>query len=189
VRGEELRIERGDGTWGDTRSTPRPCATARGALVAGVALFEDLTERRRLEAACEREGYRERFLGILGHDLRGPLATIALAAQQLGRERAASSRARALQGADLSSCRRMERMINDLLDFARARQGAGIPGRAGPPTCWSCPVRSWRSPGRRAGGEVRLEASGDLGGEWARAPGAGDLDLLGTRSSTARAPR
>jgi sigma-B regulation protein RsbU (phosphoserine phosphatase) len=58
---------------------------------------------------------RERLVGILGHDLRQPLNTIAMPAGQ------AAILARAARAAE-----RMQRMIEELLDFTRSRQG-GIP--------------------------------------------------------------
>ncbi|HEV3485615.1 MAG TPA: HAMP domain-containing sensor histidine kinase [Vicinamibacterales bacterium] len=68
------------------------------------------------------------FIGMLGHDLREPLNAIATAARILW-----------LRGEDLdpqvlstaarigASAERMERMIQDLLDFARGRLGGGLP--------------------------------------------------------------
>ncbi|MFY0582055.1 hypothetical protein ACN28S_54205 [Cystobacter fuscus] len=46
----------------------------------------DITERKRaLERMAEEARFRERFIGILGHDLRSPLHAIALSARELGR--------------------------------------------------------------------------------------------------------
>ena len=72
---------------------------------------------------------RERLLGIVGHDLRGPLASITTAAHYLQRAPADSpidARQR-MVGTIISSAGRMSRMINELLDFTRARLGNGIP--------------------------------------------------------------
>lgn len=65
------------------------------------------------------------FVSILGHDLRTPLGAIKLSAEMIVR---ASDDARALRpaGRILASADRMTRMIEQLLDFARIRQGRGI---------------------------------------------------------------
>lgn len=70
---------------------------------------------------------RDMFLGVLGHDLRGPLSSIAMSNQLLAmadlpaaaRERASSRVTRAIK--------EMTGLIEDLLDYTRSRLGAGIP--------------------------------------------------------------
>jgi signal transduction histidine kinase len=68
---------------------------------------------------------REQFIAILGHDLRNPVAAIQAGTHLLGRE-ALSSRAEMLIEHMQLSCQRMTGLINDLLDFARGRLGAGL---------------------------------------------------------------
>ncbi len=65
------------------------------------------------------------FVGILGHDLRTPLGAIKMGAELIVR---GSEDARALRSAGriLTSADRMTRMIEQLLDFARVRQGRGL---------------------------------------------------------------
>jgi signal transduction histidine kinase len=67
----------------------------------------------------------EMFVGILGHDLRTPLGAIAMSAELIVRN---SDEACSLRpaGRILSSADRMSRMIEQLLDFVRVRQGRGI---------------------------------------------------------------
>lgn len=132
VLGEELCIRRGDGTWGHVSVNVAPVHGERGDLLAGVAIIEDLTERRRLEAEYETGKHRERFVSILGHDLRGPLAAAAMAAQLLLRTDGQCPGHAREAARIIDSCNRMERMIHDLLDFARASQGGGIPVRPRP---------------------------------------------------------
>jgi PAS domain S-box-containing protein len=73
--------------------------------------------------------FNERFLAVLGHDLRNPLAAIDMATGLL-RQRAASandgSMARVLDRVK-SSSRRMSRMIEQLLDVTRSRLAGGLP--------------------------------------------------------------
>lgn len=67
------------------------------------------------------------FLGVLGHDLRTPLAVILLSAEYfLNAEELGSSYTKIAAGV-YSSVRRAEKIVENLLDFARARVGSGIP--------------------------------------------------------------
>lgn len=78
--------------------------------------------------AVERDRVRDRFIAILGHDLRDPLNTILFTTKSL------SARSDELDAAAMvkaaarteSAAKRMERMIGDLLDFARGRLGGGF---------------------------------------------------------------
>ncbi|MDB4930393.1 MAG: Sensor protein [Myxococcaceae bacterium] len=85
-------------------------------------------EQARRETARLQASTRERFIGILGHDLRSPLAAVLMSAQLQRLDLPADAApARHLVGVIERSARRMERMIADLLDFARARSEEGIP--------------------------------------------------------------
>jgi signal transduction histidine kinase len=69
---------------------------------------------------------REQFIAVLGHDLRNPLAAIAMGATLLQRKAgdpaAVVTAARRIE----HSSKRMAALINDVLDFARGRLGGGI---------------------------------------------------------------
>jgi phosphoserine phosphatase RsbU/P len=72
--------------------------------------------------------FQERFLAILGHDLRNPLAAIDMAAT-LAAQLAAKSGDAAIARATArigSSSRRMSRMIEQILDLTRSRTGGGF---------------------------------------------------------------
>ncbi|APR75830.1 Formate hydrogenlyase transcriptional activator [Minicystis rosea] len=99
-----------------------------GRPVGAVVVFRDITERRKAEEEQRREAtFRERFIGVLGHDLRTPLSAIVLSADMLLRsERLPEEVVKPLRRM-ATSAQRMERMIADLLDFARSREGGGIP--------------------------------------------------------------
>jgi signal transduction histidine kinase len=66
------------------------------------------------------------FTAILGHDLRNPLGAIMTAAHLLSK-RATDDKTKKPLSRILSSGDRMARMIDQLLDFTRARVGSGIP--------------------------------------------------------------
>ncbi|MET0794370.1 MAG: HAMP domain-containing sensor histidine kinase [Polyangiaceae bacterium] len=71
-------------------------------------------------------GFRERLLGIIGHDLRNPLNTIVLAAQLLENKGHLEGQDLWLAQRIVQSGRRMERMIDQLANFTRARLGGGF---------------------------------------------------------------
>ncbi|CAN5326371.1 HAMP domain-containing sensor histidine kinase [soil metagenome] len=69
---------------------------------------------------------RDQFIAVLGHDLRNPLASIQAGATLL---KATPLNERAVRIVDQmqESGHRMERLIEDVLDFARGRLGGGVP--------------------------------------------------------------
>lgn len=87
-----------------------------------LALAQGREERMEAEAAS-----RERFMGILGHDLRNPLNAIILSARALTRHGSLTSTQQGLRLRILASADRMSKMISDLLDLTRARRLGGFP--------------------------------------------------------------
>jgi signal transduction histidine kinase len=74
--------------------------------------------------ALERDHARDKFVAILGHDLRDPLNTVVFQASALS-QRAGELDDKTVNalGRIAAAGRRMERMIRDLLDFARGHLG------------------------------------------------------------------
>lgn len=68
----------------------------------------------------------EMFMAVLGHDLRDPLHAIVLSLSLL-RSQSAEPQTRKTAELALAGGMRMTRMIDDMLDAARARLGSGIP--------------------------------------------------------------
>ncbi len=68
---------------------------------------------------------REQFMAVLGHDLRNPLASIDAGAKLLLKE-PLSPRASNILGLIQSSVSRMAELIDNVLDLARGRLGAGL---------------------------------------------------------------
>ena len=66
------------------------------------------------------------FTAVLGHDLRNPLSAILTAAQLL-ELRSTDEAVQRTAARMLSSGKRMSRLIDDMLDLARARLAGGIP--------------------------------------------------------------
>jgi signal transduction histidine kinase len=78
----------------------------------------------RLEERARTQQFQERFLAILGHDLRNPLAAVEMGAALL-RQSAGAENQKILNRID-SSSRRMSRMIEQILDLTRSRLDRGL---------------------------------------------------------------
>lgn len=93
------------------------------------ALTEELQkESAARQAAFERQQelvrHREQILSVVSHDLRNPLTTISLTVQLIP-ESSEDERTEAVETV-LTTTRRMERLIQDLLDVTRIDQGGGL---------------------------------------------------------------
>jgi len=89
-------------------------------VAAAVSRFKSMAELQ------ETVRFNEMFTGILGHDLRNPLAAISTSARlAMGRE--GSEKMLKPLTRILNSGERMARMIDQLLDFTRIRAAGGIP--------------------------------------------------------------
>jgi signal transduction histidine kinase len=82
---------------------------------------------RELQRSTDTLRLNEMFMAVVGHDLRNPLNVISMGAQMLDRQASDEAAVRRTAARMLSSAQRMARLIDDLLDLARARQGGGIP--------------------------------------------------------------
>ena len=113
---------------------------------------------------------RDLVVGMLGHDLRGPLQAITLSTELALRMGQISDRQTMLAKNVLESANRMDNLITTLLDVTRARFGAGLPVVRG--------VMNMGFVAQQVVSEVRavsprrmveLNMSGDLTGEWDKA--------------------
>lgn len=75
--------------------------------------------------AAEAESWRNIFLGVLGHDLRGPLTTILLTSNLMAQMPTDAPLARLVRRLIMSG-ERMSTLLDDLLDFSRSSLGLGI---------------------------------------------------------------
>src|SRR5688572_29617510 len=87
-------------------------------------LAEEVAARQIAEIASRA---REEFVAILGHDLRNPLMSIAMAAQNHMEAAGAQPACRDVGQRITGAVDRMNRLIQDVLDLARSRLGGGIP--------------------------------------------------------------
>ena len=72
---------------------------------------------------------RDTFLAILGHDLRSPLQTMAMAGEFLASRTLDEENAKALGARVRRSAATMTAMVNDLLEYARSQLGGALPIR------------------------------------------------------------
>lgn len=136
VWNEEYRFQRADGSWAHVLDRGVLARDDEGRPVRMIGSMMDVTERtRQMETMVEEARFRERFIGILGHDLRNPLNAIVLSARAQKRrgplECTPEQHRQHAQRIE-SSATRMGNMIADLLDLTRARLAGGIPLRKGP---------------------------------------------------------
>lgn len=150
------------------RAEVEPLRDEGGRLIGLIGAATDITERKRIEEQMARTAaFRDKFIGVLGHDLRNPLNAMKISSQLLLRQEGMS-------GAQLTSVRRimdltdkMSRMISDILDFARGRMGGGIPIERRGVDMGELADRAIEelqlaNPERR----IAVERSGGLRGEW-----------------------
>ena len=131
LRGETARAvvqhRAPDGSLRALTAAAVPLRRSDGSLRGAVVTFRDETERVHHDVEQEQAAhFRERFIGILGHDLRSPLSAIMAGAGMILRQREAPDRLLAAAARISFSGERMARLISDLLDFTQARLGGGI---------------------------------------------------------------
>jgi signal transduction histidine kinase len=115
-------------------------------------------------AQIEKE--RNLLLGMLGHDMRGPLQVIQLTAKYLMKMDASTDVATAAVRL-VKSSGSLKVLLDDLLDFNRTKLGLGItisPGATDLAEAFSAEIDQLRvaHPGR----SILLEVSGDVSGVW-----------------------
>jgi len=96
--------------------TARPLASG-GAVLA----LLDLTRLRRLEAV------RRDFVANVSHELRTPLTVVSGFAETLAHDDPPGERRRHFAERILASTRRMQRLVDDLLDLSRIESGGWVP--------------------------------------------------------------
>jgi PAS domain S-box-containing protein len=142
----------------------------RGAFgvvgITGAAV--DITEAKRVQDELARElDFRERMVGVLGHDLRNPVsAVLGLSALLQQREEADGKTREGLQRIELAA-RRMSEMIATLLDFTQVRARGELPlsvESVDLDALSRAVVDELRAahPGR----EISVESEGDVHGRW-----------------------
>ena len=118
----EINLQRRDGRLIPVGFSCSPLRRADGAAVGLVAIFQDLTERKRIEEQLRRAD-RLAALGQLAaniaHEVRNPLAAISGAVELLRDEVPATGPTRQLLDMLLSEAHRLKFITGQFLDFAK----------------------------------------------------------------------
>lgn len=149
----------------DVGESPDGAAVLRDDLLA---LLREANERLVLSGilAHEAADLRERLIGILGHDLRGPLGTMVMSGEHMLERGELDPTDARMAKRVVSSGHRMARMITQILDFTRARLGGGFELRLAPSDLGAVchdvaeELRIERSV------EIQQTVAGDLAGTW-----------------------
>ena len=155
--------KRKDGSVVEVSLTISPVFDESGKVIGASKIARDLTAAKAAER--ERERTQELFLASLGHDLRNPLNTITVSLYSL--QRHSSDNQRRIVARMLASSSRMARMIEQLLDFTRARlSGIGIGLVAGPGDLREIAASAIDEMEPGAPGRFRLDCQGSFRGLW-----------------------
>lgn len=130
--------------------------------------IQNIEERKQAEDRLKQAVlFRDQIMGVLGHDLRSPIASIQGFAELLRMEKNLSNHATDYIERIERACRRMTEMIETLIDFARSRFGEGFTLNRVPmnfhDVCRSV-VDEMR--GRWSNRIINVSFSGDAIGEW-----------------------
>src|ERR1700677_1247737 len=111
--------------------------------------------------------FRDRFFGMLGHDLRGPINAIHLSAERLANNKERDVDESRYVRRILKSCENLDRMVRDIIDFTRGRLGEPM-NITRMPADLETILRDIIDEVQCAEPNVAIEftASGDLTGEW-----------------------
>ena len=137
------------------------------ATIQAQELAEQANAARERSERSERElrevaEFRERFIGIVGHDLRNPLSAINMTATSLLQCDRLGEPDKKRVARILRCSQRMTRMISQLLDLTRARLGGGFPLELRTADLGDV----CRGVVDEFGGAINLRVDGDLTGTW-----------------------
>ncbi len=121
---QEIVCRHADGkvVWLHARAAP--VTDARGERVAAVMTLHDITPERSAQAEAERAARaRQDMLSVVSHDLRGPLNTIGIAAEEIAACTAGHAEVGRYVAAIERAAAKAERLIGDLLDVGRIDAG------------------------------------------------------------------
>ena len=119
----------------DSGIRPRLLLPTAEMVAANERLIEALVLAEQAQEAAERRErelrevgvFRERLIGIVGHDLRNPLNAMMIGANLLASSKSLNDSEREVVRSFINSGKRMKHIIAQLLDFTRARLGGGFP--------------------------------------------------------------
>ncbi len=148
--------------------------TVEGRPDTGLAFALDISDRKRDERELEqRRRFEEQLLGIVGHDLRNPLASVLLGISTLSRRTEDAGSLRTLARMERST-RRMQNIIGGLLDLTRVRSGTGLALERRPVNLAEVAEGVIDELASAYPGRIELRTRGELSGDW----DAGRLEQL-----------
>jgi len=186
---EEFRIH----FRGETREVVahmEPLRDPTGEIAGLTGAVVDVTEQKQVqEALAEALAFRERMMGILGHDLRNPLSAVRVLSSLLLRREDLGESARGQVAEIERAARRMTEMIGTLLDFSESRYKGTMPVAPVPMDLGEVARAAVgeifvANPDR----EIELSSRGDLRGRWDQARMAQVVSNLVANAITHGAP-
>ena len=115
--GEEIVIERADGTRYTALAHISPFHDADGRLLGAVNVLVDITERKQLESRLrDADRAKDAFLAMLAHELRNPLSPLMNALDLMRLDPGRAEFARTIMERQI---RLLTRLVDDLLDVHR----------------------------------------------------------------------
>jgi two-component system sensor histidine kinase PilS (NtrC family) len=124
LRRGEITAVRPDSAVRNLGISAAPLSDSAGNIVGRVLHFQDLTELRRMQIKVERA---ERLAGIgrlaagIAHEIRNPLASISGSMEMLKQSPGGDADSRQLMDIAVREVDRLNRLITDLLDYARPK--------------------------------------------------------------------
>jgi PAS domain S-box-containing protein len=126
-------------TWRDGRkclymSQKVPQRNATGEVIGLIGISRDITERKKHEEQIKQKNHElslvneklDRFSGVVAHDLKNPLASIAMQADLLSRTQSMESASKCAHFIKFVAMR-MAHLIDELLQFAKSDQHIPLP--------------------------------------------------------------
>jgi PAS domain S-box-containing protein len=164
---EELVVHLG-GERHNLRQAIEPIRDQEGKVVGVIGSATDISaEKQTQEQLSQALGFRDRMIGVLGHELRNPLAAIKMAAAVMARVPDLPEELRKGTQIIEKATGRMNEMIETLLDFARVESLGKLPVSLAP-TDVGAKAREVVEEARAAWPDrtIELATGGDLHGQW-----------------------
>jgi signal transduction histidine kinase len=153
------------GLWSSSGPSPLSKETME-VIRFNEAIDESIAEI--VPAYLRRESrFRDRFFGMLGHGLRGPINAIHLSAERLANNKESGVDELRYVKRILKSCEHLDRIVRDIIDFTRGRLGEPMNITRRPADLRTI-LRDIIEEVQCAEPNVAIEfaASGNLTGEW-----------------------
>jgi signal transduction histidine kinase len=121
---------------------------------------------RQLEQIQQAQAMSDLFIAVLGHDLRNPLSNVVASAAMIDQEPQDLEGTRRKARIIARACGRMDRLIQQVLDFALARVKGGIPVEPTDADLAQIAHRAVAELEPAAAERISVEVAGDTSGRW-----------------------